>query len=80
MAVDGKKARELNKQIRYTMWSVFRFRTDPATGVGLVPDADREAAAAEVEELFEQMAAKGVTIRGVYDVAGHRADADFMIW
>ena len=34
-----------------------------------LPD-DRAALAAEVEELFEQLAAKDVVVRGTYDVAG----------
>jgi chlorite dismutase len=68
----GKKARELNEQIRYVMYSVFRVR-------GSVGDG-RERAAAEVGELLEQLAEKGVVTRGVYDVAGFRADADFMFW
>ena len=71
--VDGKAARELNDVIRYTMWSVFRART----GLG---DLDRPALAAEVDELFEQLAAKDVTVRGTYDVSALRADADVMIW
>jgi chlorite dismutase len=66
------KARDLNQVIRYTMWSVFRLRS-------ALPQ-DRAAAAAEVEELFEQLAAKDVVVRGVYDVAGLRADADLMVW
>jgi chlorite dismutase len=66
------KARDLNQVIRYTMWSVFRLRSP-------LPQ-DRAAAAAEVEELFEQLAAKDVVVRGVYDVAGLRADADLMVW
>jgi chlorite dismutase len=66
---DGKKARELNDVIRYTGWSVFR-------AAAPVP-AD---AAAEVEELFEQLAAKDVVVRGTYDVSGLRADADVMVW
>ena len=71
--VDGKTARELNDVIRYTMWSVFRART----GLG---DADRPALAAEVDALFEQLAAKGVTVRGTYDVSALRADADLLVW
>ncbi|HEX6936538.1 MAG TPA: hydrogen peroxide-dependent heme synthase [Actinomycetes bacterium] len=66
------KARDLNQLIRYTMWSVFRVRTP-------LPQ-DRVAAATEVQELFDQLAAKDVVVRGVYDVAGLRADADLMIW
>jgi chlorite dismutase len=66
------KARDLNQVIRYTMWSVFK-------AVRPLPD-DRSSAAAEVQELFDQLAAKDVTVRGTYDVAGLRADADLMIW
>ncbi|GAA1958671.1 hydrogen peroxide-dependent heme synthase [Kitasatospora viridis] len=67
-----KKARDLNQVIRYTMWSVFRLKE-------ALP-ADRGALATEVEELFEQLTAKDVVIRGSYDVSGLRADADLMIW
>jgi peroxiredoxin len=72
VAVNGKRARELNELIRYTAWSVFR-ATTPVT-------ADRAAVAAEVEQLFEQLAAKDVVVRGTYDVSGLRADADLMVW
>ncbi|HEY7049273.1 MAG TPA: hydrogen peroxide-dependent heme synthase [Jatrophihabitantaceae bacterium] len=71
--VDGKHARELNDVIRYTAWSVFRV----ARPIG---DADRTTLAAEVGELFEQLAAKDVTVRGTYDVSALRADADLMVW
>ncbi|MFC1420857.1 hydrogen peroxide-dependent heme synthase [Streptacidiphilus cavernicola] len=67
-----KKARDLNKVIRYTLWSVFRLKD-------VLPD-DRAVHAAEVEELFAQLAEKDVTVRGTYDVSGLRADADLMIW
>ena len=73
MAGRGKDARELNDVIRYTMWSVFRLR-DP------LGDADRASEAAEVEKLFAELSDADVTVRGVYDVAGLRADADLMIW
>jgi peroxiredoxin len=71
--MEGKpRARELNELIRYTMWSVFRVSE---------PDfSDRETAAAEVSELLETMAGKGVVTRGCYDVQGLRADADYMFW
>jgi chlorite dismutase len=68
----GKKAKDLNEQIRYTLWSVFRLRAP-------LPE-DRSGYADEVDELFAQLAAKDVTIRGTYDVSGLRADADLMIW
>jgi hydrogen peroxide-dependent heme synthase len=69
------KARELNELIRYTMWSVFRVSDRAAL------DANgREAAAAEVTELLDQAAGKGIVTRGCYDVQGLRADADYMFW
>jgi chlorite dismutase len=67
------RTREINQTVRYTMWSVFRL----ATPLG---DGDREAEAAEVSELFEKLATEDVVVRGTYDVAGLRADADLMIW
>jgi peroxiredoxin len=68
-----RNARELNQVIRYTMWSVFRV-AQPLLA------ADRAPLADEVSELYEQLGAKDVTVRGTYDVQGLRADADFMIW
>ncbi|HEX5566856.1 MAG TPA: hydrogen peroxide-dependent heme synthase [Streptomyces sp.] len=68
----GKKARDLNEVIRYTLWSVFRLRDT-------LPE-DRSGYAEEVQELFDQLDAKDVTVRGTYDVSGLRADADVMIW
>src|SRR5689334_11708986 len=69
---NAARLRELNDTIRYTMWSVFRAEK-PAPAM-------REDAADEIESLFAQLAEKDVTVRGVYDVAGLRADADVMIW
>ena len=66
------RARELNDVLRYTMWSVFRV----ARPLG----DERGAAATEVEDLIEQLAAKDVVVRGTYDLSGLRADADLMIW
>ena len=70
--ITGKQARDLNDVIRYTAWSVFR-ANQPMSD-------DRVAAAREVDELFEQLGSKDTVVRGVYDVQGLRADADFMIW
>ncbi|MEP9381769.1 hydrogen peroxide-dependent heme synthase [Nocardioides sp. KR10-350] len=70
---NAAKINELNASIRYTMWSVFRLES--ALG-----DADRKGEAVEVEDLFTELAAEDVVVRGVYDVAGLRADADLMIW
>ena len=69
------KARDLNDLIRYTMWSVFR--VSDRTGLDA---AGHGNAAAEVADLFDQAAGKGIVTRGCYDVQGFRADADFMFW
>jgi peroxiredoxin len=68
----GKIAKDLNESIRYTMWSVFHLRD-------VLGDADREAEAREVEKLFDEASGE-VTVRGVYDVSGLRADAELMVW
>ena len=73
----GKKARELNELIRYVMYSVFRVRTPLGDDRGA---GGREDVAREVSELLDQLGEKGVVTRGLYDVAGFRADADFMVW
>jgi chlorite dismutase len=64
---------ELNDAIRYTMWSVFRIEP------GRLPE-ERSPAAREAEQYLDDLAGKGVVVRGVYDLAGLRADADYMIW
>jgi chlorite dismutase len=66
-------ARELNEVIRYTMWSVFRV----ARPLG---EIDRSALTEEFTGLLDQLAAKDVVVRGLYDVGGLKADADLMIW
>ena len=69
---NAARINELNATIRYTMWSVFR-ATTPLPAL-------RDNLAGEVDSLFEQLAAKDVTVRGTYDVSGLRADADVMVW
>jgi chlorite dismutase len=56
----------------YTLWAVLR--RDPAAAA---PDA---SAVAEFDAAVEELAGAGVTLRGVYDVSGLRADADLMLW
>ena len=63
----------LNSTVRYTMWSVFR--VEP----GRLGD-DRAAAATQASEFVEALEQKGVVVRGVYDLAGMRADADYLVW
>jgi chlorite dismutase len=66
------KPREVNDTIRYTMWSVFRRANldppSPETAADLIGAI--EAATGESD----------LIIRGWYDVAGLRADADLMVW
>lgn len=73
MTTSGKTAREINETIRYTMWSVFKLREPLA-------DAERGIEAGEIEALFKNLDAADVVVRGLYDVAGLRADADLMVW
>ena len=69
----GKRAKELNQLIRYVMYAVFRVRDG-------LPDGERDAMGDELAQLLDQLADKGIVTRGLYDVAGFRADADLMIW
>lgn len=69
---NASRIRELNETVRYTMWSVFRAAT-PLPAI-------REDVSTEVTNLFEQLAAKDVVVRGTYEVSGLRADADLMVW
>jgi len=64
--------REINDSIRYAMWSVFA-SVQPL-------GEDREMVAAEAAALLSDVETEGVVVRGLYDVAGLRADADLMIW
>src|SRR3569833_4336290 len=64
---------ELNDTLRYTPWAVFRI--EPGRR-----GEDRGTAGRETTEYLDGLEAKGVVVRGVYDLSGLRADADFMIW
>ena len=67
------RARDINDTLRYAMWSVFVVR-EP------LPESGREAMVAEVEQLLADLGARDLVVRGLYDVAGLRADADVMVW
>jgi chlorite dismutase len=69
---NAARIREINESIRYALWSVF-------TVTAPLGD-ERDAMAKEVEDLFASLEADGVVTRGVYDIGGLRADADFMVW
>jgi chlorite dismutase len=72
---NAAKINELNDTIRFTMWSVFRL--DRLYGDD---DVARKADGEQVAQLFAELAVQDVVVRGVYDVAGLRADADLMVW
>ncbi len=72
MAESTKSARELNDELLYCCYAVFRAPT-ALTG-------DRSELTAEADGLLEQLAAKDVYTRGSYDISGYRADADLMFW
>src|SRR6478609_9617109 len=63
----------LNSMTRYMMISVFAVQPE-ALG------EDRAAVIDETATFLKQQEESGVVVRGLYDVAGLRADADFMIW
>ncbi len=64
---------ELNSTVRYTMWSVFR--VEP----GRLGE-DRRAPGEQAAAFLDALDGKGVVVRGVYDLAGMRADADYLVW
>jgi peroxiredoxin len=68
---NAARIREINDTIRYTMWSVFRLAT---------PYGADSRDATQAAAFLADLSAKDVVVRGTYDVAGLRADADLMIW
>ncbi|AQA05817.1 hypothetical protein BVC93_29500 [Mycobacterium sp. MS1601] len=66
----------LNSTIRYLMFSVF------AVNQGELGSAerDRQEIVEETATFLKQQEDKGVVVRGIYDIAGMRADADYMFW
>lgn len=63
----------LNATIRYLMFSVFSVQP------GVLGD-ERAAVVDETSTFLKQQEDNGVVVRGLYDIAGMRADADFMMW
>lgn len=63
----------LNSTLRYAMFSVFQVQPG-------VLGEDRAAAVKNARDFFDSFEDTDVVVRGIYDVAGVRADADFMIW
>jgi len=67
------KARDINDTIRYTMWSVFRRDSR-------LEDSAEQVSVAALRSIESATADTDLVIRGWYDVAGLRADADLMVW
>jgi chlorite dismutase len=65
--------KKLNSTVRYLMFSVFTV-TPGQLG------EDRDAVAADLEEFLARYDGTDVVVRGLYDISGLRAEADFMIW
>ncbi|MDT2009682.1 chlorite dismutase family protein [Rhodococcus opacus] len=64
---------ELNQRVRFMMFTVFQVVP------GALPDV-RDEVVEEAHTYFDAIADSGIAVRGIYDVAGLRGDADFMIW
>jgi chlorite dismutase len=65
-------ARELNDQLLYTCYAVFK-------AVERLP-GDRGALTEEAQGLLDQVLEKDVYTRGTYDLAGYKAEADLLVW
>ncbi|REF31354.1 hydrogen peroxide-dependent heme synthase [Calidifontibacter indicus] len=66
------EAEAINASIRYAMYSVFKAERAK-------PEHTKKAVK-EAEKFFAGLEKSGVTVRGIYDVGGLRADADLLIW
>jgi chlorite dismutase len=65
-------ANELNEQLLYTSYSVFKAAT-PLPG-------SRSQVAEEAQGLLDELLEKDVYTRGCYDISGYKAEADLLIW
>ena len=63
----------LNSTVRYLMFSVFSVEPGEL-------GEERSAVVDETATFLKQQEDKGVVVRGIDDIAGMRADADFMFW
>ena len=72
MAESPLSARELNDQLLYTCYAVFRV-ADRLPG-------DRAPLVAEAQGLLDEVLEKDVYTRGTYDLTGYKADADLLVW
>ena len=66
--------KQLNKLQRYSQWAVFR-------AIPGALDDDRTEVTEQAAKFFADLESEGkVTVRGIYNASGLRADADYMIW
>ena len=72
MAESTASAKELNDQLLYTTYAVFKV-TSPLP-------ADRVGIAAEAQGLLDEVLEKDVYTRGTYDLQGYKAEADLLVW
>ena len=63
-----------NADSGYALWAVFR--RDPTRSVSKYADINTS----NLNDIVALVEARGVTIRGWYDVSSLRADADLMVW
>jgi chlorite dismutase len=64
---------ETQPAIGYALWAIFARPVGAGTGSAAAEEST-------LPEAVEALAASGVTLRGIYDVSGLRADADIMLW
>ncbi len=72
MAESELSARELNDQMLYAMYAVFK-------AVKPLPE-DRTGIAEQAQGLLDELLTKDVYTRGTYDVSGFKAEADLLVW
>ncbi|HUR15284.1 MAG TPA: hydrogen peroxide-dependent heme synthase [Mycobacteriales bacterium] len=72
MAEPTPTARELNDQLLYTCYAVFK-------AVERLP-GDRGPLVAEAQGLLDEVLEKDVYTRGTYDLSGYKAEADLLVW
>lgn len=70
---EAPRARELNDQLLYTMYAVFR-------SAERLPDDARQELAEQAQAFLDAALQKDVYTRGTYDVSGFKGDADLLVW
>ena len=65
--------KKLNSTLRYLMFSVFTVKPGEL-------GEDRAAVAADLQKFLARFEGTDVVVRGLYDITGLRAEADFMFW